>query len=186
MAESRVSGRYAKSLVDLAKEINVLDNVAEDMRFFVKVASENRELMRVMQNPIITSDKKLSIIEALFKGRVNDVTLSLFAIVIKKNRESLLFDIAQEFIGIERNIKGIKVAEITTTFPLSDNIREDFREMIFRNENTKKVEIKEKIDKNILGGYILKIGDRQIDESVLSKLQKLKNKFKDNSYISKY
>jgi len=184
MASSRVASRYARSLIGLAKGKSLLPQVAEDMTLVAKIASENPLFAKVMANPIIGHDKKLGILNSIFKGRVNDLSFSLFSIITTKNRETHLVSIAQAFLDQYREMQGIEVAEVTTTFPLTDSIKADFLNMISKKEH-KKIELREKVDKDILGGYVLKIGDRQIDESIKSKLLKLKSKFKDNPYISK-
>jgi F-type H+-transporting ATPase subunit delta len=185
MHESRVASRYAKSLLDLAKEKGVLEQVEKDMEFFYKICLENPSLVRILKNPIISHDKKRSILEKLLKGKVNEMTLSMFQIISRKNREAYLFYIAKDFLRQYRDYKGIEEAEVTTTFPLTDAQRTSFINLV-AGATGKKVELKEKINQDIIGGFVLKIGDRQVDESVKSKLQKLRTKFKDNPYISKY
>ncbi len=180
MHESRVASRYAKSLLLLAKEKGVLDFLIHDMNLFAQVCEQNPDFVRAMKNPIINHDKKLSILKKLFEGKVNPITISIFEIVTRKNREEYLPDIAYEFKAQYRELNGIIAAEVTTTFPLTDELRKQFNGLVSKG---KPVELKELVDKDIIGGFILKVGDNQIDESIKSKLQKLKTKFKDNSYI---
>lgn len=185
MHESRVASRYAKSLLDLAQEKGVLDQIEKDMAFFHKICQENPQLVRILKNPIINHEKKKKVLEQLLKGKVNEMTLAMFRIISNKNREAYLFYIAKEFLHQYRVLKGIEEAEVTTTFPLTDAQRTSFINMV-AGATGKKVELKEKINQEILGGFVLKIGDRQVDESVKSKLTKLRTKFKDNPYIVKY
>lgn len=185
MHESRVASRYAKSLLDLSREQNLLDVVFADMELFAKVGEENPQLVRVLKNPIITQDKKLGILTGLFKGKVNSLTLSMFDIITKKGREGYLFYIAKDFITQYRALKGITTAEVVTTYALSADQRNAFVKII-QGATNNKVELTEKVDSDIIGGYILKIGDKQIDETIKSKLNRLKNKFTDNTYIAKY
>jgi len=185
MHEYRVASRYAKSLLDFAKEKGVVDQVEKDMVFFAQLCEATPELSRVLKNPIIPHSKKMGILEKLLKGRVNDMTFTLFQIISRKNREAYLYFVAKEFINQYRKFKGIESAEVTTTFPLTDAQRTSFINLIAASTG-KKVELKEKINQEIIGGFVLKIGDRQVDQSVKSKLQKLKTKFKDNPYVSKY
>lgn len=185
MQETRVATRYARSLVEFAKEKGVLEQVANDMLLFVKAANETPQFSKILKNPTIPHGKKLSILNAIFQGKVNEVSLSIFRIVTKKNRESYLIDIAREFTHQYRVINGTELAEVTTTFPLNEAARNNFRSLIARSGNKSKIELKEKVDKSILGGYILKIGDNQVDQSIKTKLQKVRSKFKDNPYISK-
>jgi F-type H+-transporting ATPase subunit delta len=185
MHESRVASRYAKALLDLSKEKGVLEEVEKDMELFNKICHENPLFVRVMSNPIIPHDKKQAILNKLLKGKVNKMTLLIFGIISQKNRESYLFHIAKEFITQYKEYKGIETAEVTTTFPLTDAQKTTFINIIGGLKG-KKVDLQEKRDESIIGGYILKVGDRQIDESIKFKLQRLKSKFKDNPYIAKY
>ncbi|MBX9853754.1 MAG: ATP synthase F1 subunit delta [Cytophagaceae bacterium] len=185
MHESRVASRYANSLLELAHEKGALEQVHKDMVLFTKIGEENPALVRIFKNPIITHEKKLAILNSLLKGRVSDLTFSMFDIISRKNREPYLYFIAKEFISLYKKKNNIETAEVTTTFPLTDAQRTSFVNLV-AGATGKKVDLHEKIQDEIIGGYILKIGDRQIDESVKSKLQKLRTKFKDNPYISKY
>jgi F-type H+-transporting ATPase subunit delta len=183
--ESRVASRYAKSLLELAKEKNVLDFVVHDMALFSKTCNDNRALVNTLVSPIIKNDRKLAILKSLFNGKVNPLTLSLFEIISRKNRENYLPEIAKEFAAQYREMKGILAGTVTTPFPINDELRTQFKGIVSKAYG-KDVELEEKVNKDIIGGFILKVGDKQIDESVKNKLQRLKNKFKDNSYVAKY
>ncbi len=95
MVDSRAASRYAKSLLGLAIEQNAVEQVAEDMKLFTKVVEGNKEFGLMLRNPIIKHDKKRDILEKLFKGKVNTLTLSIFDIITRKNREPLLASIAK-------------------------------------------------------------------------------------------
>ncbi len=183
--ESRVASRYAKSMLGLAKEKNVLDFIVHDMALFASVCAENLALVNTLKSPIIKNDKKLSILKSLFSGKVNPLTISLFEIISRKNREGYLYEISKEFAAQYREMKGILSGTVTTPFQISDDLRNQFKAIVSKAYG-KDIELQEKVDKDIIGGFILKVGDSQIDESVKNKLQRLKNKFKDNSYVAKY
>jgi len=185
MHQSRIASPYAKSLLLFAGERGVLEQVKNDMNLFIKVCSENHILLHVFKNPIISQDKKEKILTSLFKGRFNDMTLSLFKIINRKNRDAYLLDIALEFEHQYKALKGIQEAEVTSAYTLTTEQKQAFVGMV-ENISGKKAELKEKIDESIIGGFILRIEDRQVDESIKSKLEKLKSNFKDNSYISKF
>lgn len=185
MSEIRVASRYASSLLELAEEKGVLDQVEKDMRYFLSVCDASHEFVVVLKNPIIPHSKKKQILTAMFTGKVSDITLNLFNLVTLKNREEALPAIAREFKSLYRVKQGIELAEVTTTYPLSEEQRVQFISLV-ASKSGKKVELNEKVDTTILGGYILKIGDRMIDESIQNKLIRLKSKLKDNSYTPKY
>jgi F-type H+-transporting ATPase subunit delta len=131
----------------------------------------------MLKSPIIESDKKSQIIKELFTDRVHKMTMSFYDIITKKNREKFLPAIAREFHIQYNSSHKIGMAKVTTVFPLDDSLRADFKQLIsnFTDENT--VELEEEIDQELIGGYQLKIGWNQIDESLRGKLNKLKLKF---------
>jgi F-type H+-transporting ATPase subunit delta len=184
MNESRVGSRYAQSLLELAMERGVLDQVEKDMTYFLAVCDASPEFVRVMNNPIIPHPKKKDILAQLFNGKVNELTSAMFALITQKQREGYLVSMAHEFATLYRINKGIELAEVTTSYPLQDEQRVQFINLVTKKTG-KKVQLTEKVDASILGGYILKVGDRMIDESIQNKLIRLKSKLKDNSYTPK-
>lgn len=173
MSVSIVAARYAKSLIELAKEQNVLEPVHEDMMFFQSVASQNRGLMLALKSPVVRHEKKLAILSAIFKARVNPVTFAIFEIITKKNRESILDAIADEFIIAYQEFQGIQKAVITTTTPLTEELRAQFKGIVAKSTG-KTVVLEEIIDPSLIGGYLLRVNDRQFDASIKSNLNKLK------------
>jgi F-type H+-transporting ATPase subunit delta len=184
MIETKVARRYAKSLIDLANEKGVLDAVNKDMKMFVEVCSQNRDLALVLSNPIVHSDKKLNILRSIFSDKMNKMTIAFFEIVIRKTREKYLIQIAKEFTEQYKYLKGIQTAEIISAVGLDDKLRKQVYEML-RNNNNSEVELIEKVDKNLIGGFVLRIDDRQYDASIASDLRKLTQAFSANPYIKK-
>lgn len=162
----------------------MLEQVNEDMKLFTKVASQNRDLHLLLRNPIVKSDKKMAVLNAVFKGKMNDLTLAFFNIVARKNRESLLEFIATEFKSQYNVYKGIKEASVTTAVPLTPALRNELGQRL-AVQTGHSIELEEKIDPSLIGGFVLRVGDQQIDSSVKYNLNKLRNKFKDNPYINK-
>lgn len=186
MVDSRAASRYVKSLLGLAVERNALDSVHQDMLLFSKICSENRSFELMLKNPIIRHDKKRDILERLFQGKVNPLTLAIFDILTRKNREPLLPTIAKEFHLAYNVHKGIGKASVTTAVPLDATLRSEFEEIAKRISERKQVELTEKIDKEMIGGFVLNVGDRQIDASVKNKLKALKVMFSHNPYIKEF
>ncbi|QHL87870.1 ATP synthase F1 subunit delta [Nibribacter ruber] len=184
MSDVRVASRYAKSLLELANERGQLEQVYADMLLFTKAVTETRDLHLVLQNPIVKHDKKLAILTSIFSGKVTELTLAFFKILTQKNRETILETVATEFVTQYNEIKGIQKATVTTAVPLTDELRATFQNMV-RERSGKTVDLKEVVNPAVVGGYVLRIGDEQIDNTVRAKVQKLKNKFKENPYITK-
>ncbi len=185
MSEFRIASRYAMSLLELAQEKGVLDQVNEDMAQFDKLCKTNRDFVLMLKNPIIQHHKKLALLKKIFGGKVHQLTMAIFDIITRKNREFILPMLAAEFGHQYNQFKGITEATVTTNFPLTDDLRKEFKSLLTRITN-QEVKLAEKVDKDMLGGYIIRVGDRQIDDSIDSRLLELKNKLISKSYIRKY
>ncbi|UII22031.1 ATP synthase F1 subunit delta [Fulvivirga ligni] len=186
MTEYRAASRYAKSLLELAKEKDVLDQVHADMQSFNTICEENRDFVLLLKNPVVKNDKKRAILEKIFSGKVNDLTLAIFDIISRKKREALLPAIAKEFHTQYNIFKSVEVAQVTTAVALTPDLRAKMEEMVKKISTKKTVHLEEKVDKDIIGGYILKVGDQQIDDSIRTKLKSLEHKFSQNPYIKEF
>ena len=186
MVDSRAASRYVKSLLSLAVEKNALEAVHGDMLMFSKLVDENRAFELLLRNPIIKHEKKRDILNKVFSGRVHPLTMSIFEILTRKNREPLLPAIAKEFHSAYNIHKGIGKATITTAVPLDDQLRAEFEGITKKLSEKDKVELIEKVDKEMIGGFVLNVGDRQIDASIKNKLKALKVKFSHNPYIKEF
>ncbi len=170
---SLIGNRYAKALIALANEQGKLEEVYNDMKFFEAVCSENDEFRKIMANPIVRHEKKFGILKKIFENRVTNVTFSIFSVLTRKNREQLLYPIAQEFHKLYDEQKGIQKVQVLTPVALTDAQKAEFSKIVSESMN-KTVELTEKIDESLIGGYVLKVGDTQIDTSVKHKLSELK------------
>ena len=184
--DSKAVWRYVKSLLDLAVEQKVLDEVHQDLLLFSKVVDENRGFGLMLKSPVIKHDKKRAILESLFAKKVNKLTMAFFDIITVKNREPLLPAIAREFHNSYNEHKGIKKATVISASPLDGKLRSEFESLVKSYSDKKEVELIEKIDKEMIGGFILNIGDRQIDASIKSRLKALQLQFSQNPYIKEY
>jgi len=186
MTDSRAASRYVKSLLSLAVEKNALEEVHSDMLMFSKVVDDNRAFQLLLKNPIIKHEKKRDILQKVFSGRVHPLTMSIFDILTRKNREPLLPTIAKEFHTAYNLHKGIGKATITTAVPLDAELRNEFENITKKLSEKDQVELIEKVDKDMIGGFVLSVGDKQIDASIKNKLRALKVEFSHNPYIKEF
>jgi F-type H+-transporting ATPase subunit delta len=175
---TRIAKRYAKAVVGLAQDKNELDRVKSDMKAFISVSKSNRDFELMLISPIVPQDKKADILEAIFKGKVSEVSENLFKLLANKKREAYLTLIAQEFIAQYNLINKIQVATLYTAIEVSDSVKIAAKELIAKATG-KTVILEEKIKEDLIGGYILRIEDVQLDASVKSQLNKLSIKFKN-------
>lgn len=183
MRETRVASRYAKSVLLLAIEKDQLDEVHADMKMVAQTCNESRDLSLLLRSPIIKSDKKQSIIDMLFKDKLSTISQSFVEIIVRKKREYLLEFIAEEFVSQYRNHKHITTANVTSAVKLDDTLKQRILGLV-RGEGNDDVELVEKIDESIIGGFIVRIGDKQVDASLARKINRLKTEFSKNQYVS--
>jgi F-type H+-transporting ATPase subunit delta len=176
MSELTVGTRYAKSLIDLAIEQNALEATKEDMTFFVQTLKANTQLQAVLRNPIISHDKKLKVLEGVFAGRVSANTLAFFKIMINKGRGEVLYPAAQEFVNLYNIKMKIVNAKVVSAAPLSEANKQEIIADVQRIAG-QQVILQTVVDPALIGGFVLTVGDRQIDTSVATSLKKLKKDF---------
>jgi F-type H+-transporting ATPase subunit delta len=176
MAKTKISTRYASSFLQIAVEKKILDNAAADMELIVDSFKSSRELRRAVESPVIRSETKQSILIDIFSGKVHNETMNFIKFVITKGRESGLSSIAARFLELRDEYLGVVQAEITSAFELSEQQKEEMRNS-FENTLGKKVNCNYQINKNLLGGFVAKVGDTVYDASVMHQLSLLKNHF---------
>lgn len=179
MLTSKVAKRYAQGLLDFAQESGLTDSVFSEMRDVLKIMDGSKDLRQFFASPIIDSKKKISIAGEIFKN-FSPVSKNIISLVIKQGRETHLKDIAQEFINKVEDLNGVQRVTLTSATQLSQqNIDEILKSSNLVNPNTK-FDLKMNINPDILGGYILRVGDQQVDASVKSKLNNIRKEFQLN------
>jgi F-type H+-transporting ATPase subunit delta len=185
MGKSRATIRYAKALFQLAVEQDILEKSYEDMVFINAICIESKDLLLLLKSPIVKTDKKLKILEEIFGSKINKVTMSFINIITSKKREGLLALVASSFIVLYKTHKKIETATVITAAPLDELLREEVINFIKKNGD-KKVELTEKIDESIVGGAIIKMGDKQLDASVSREISELRQLFNKNLYLQDF
>lgn len=178
MKETRVAPRYAASLLDLAIDQNQLEKVYQDVKHILSFVNESRDLRVLLESPVVSVDDKISVLKKIFTG-VTPLMLTFLELLTKKGREAYIQNILTEFNNLYNKHKNIQKAVVTTAVGLDDTLRKKVYEII-RSQTSSEVELVEKIDKNLIGGFIIKYGDKQIDSSILRSLQSLKRDLGEN------
>jgi len=176
MSELTVATRYAKSIIDLAEEKKSLEEIKKDMELFSETLKGSHELQAVLANPIIGHSRKIKILEAIFGSKINKMTDSFFKIMVNKSRAGVLYATANEFINQYNIIKHISRAYVTSAAPLSEENQKTIKAEL-EAATGGKIELHTKVDAGLIGGFVLTIGDRQIDTSISSSLIRLQNDF---------
>jgi len=186
MSASKIASRYAKALMDLAIERGELASVHGDVELFDKSLASNDDLRLLLKSPIVNTEKKQTILTRVFGGSFSETTTSFMGIVLRKRREAYLPEMVDAFIEQYRTYKSITTAELTTAVPVDGVILAKVRHMVLANTGRKNIELTTKVDKSLIGGFILTFDDKLYDSSISHKLAKLRKQFVENKYIKKY
>ncbi len=181
MEGTRVAARYAKSFIDLTMEQGILEQAYADMKLIAEVAEQNPELISLLKSPIVKTEKKQVILKEIFGSKINKVTTAYLNLITSRRRETYLPEVAEEFINQYNEKKKILTAVIITANGIDDNIRQRVIDVVKQSGNSEVI-LKEKIDKALIGGFILRVGDKQVDTSIARKLDNLKRSFKETPF----
>ena len=182
MKSTRAAQRYAKAILELAKDQNAAEVVNNDMVSISETVSTSEDLQEVLASPVVKSDVKKSALKEIFKD-AHTITLGAFDVLIDNNRIIQLQAVAQKYTALFNEMNHIQVAKVTTAVPLDAHLEAKILEKV--KELTGNVATLEStVDPSILGGFILRIGDLQYNTSVAKSLSNLKREFTNNTYIS--
>jgi ATP synthase, F1 delta subunit len=169
-----ISDRYASALYDLAAEKKVVDPVLNDLLNLKKILNDNKELNLVIRSPLISSPDKLNIFNSLLqKINANELTNTFLKVIEKNKRFSSLASIILQFININSHKRGDVLADITSADELNDDQKTNITNQL-KNILGDKLSLSFDVDKNIMGGLIVKVGSKMIDTSLVNKINKLK------------
>jgi len=172
MSGTRAAIRYAKAILEIAESKGVASKVGTDMSLIFSTISTNAELNIFIQSPTIKVEQKENALLEVFSN-ANAVTKSLFHLLLENKRFEILDAIAVEYNKLFDVLNGVEVAKVTTAIPMDAALEAKVSAKIATFSN-KKITIENTIDPSIIGGFILRIGDKQYNGSVANRLQVLK------------
>jgi F-type H+-transporting ATPase subunit delta len=172
MASTRAAIRYAKAILEIADSKKVASEVSADMALIASTITGNLELSSFIENPLIKTETKKDVVSEVFAS-VNPVTKSLFHLLLENKRFEILDAIAIEYNNLFDILNGVQVAKVTTAIAMDAALEAKVLAKIATFSN-KKITIENTIDPSIIGGFILRIGDKQYNASIANRLQVLK------------
>ena len=169
-----ISDRYASALYDLASEKKLVDIVLDDLLFIQSMIKNNKDLKLVVKSPLIKSNDKLVILQNILKSKKPNELSSTFLKVLSKNKRfQKTLDIISQFKNINAQKRGDVLADITSAEKLSNEQQDSIKEQL-RTILGDKLSLNYKVDEQIIGGLIIKVGSKMIDTSLSNKINKLK------------
>ena len=181
MAESKVAKRYAKSLLGLATELNQQEAAFADMNLLASTIEDCNDLGILLASPVVRPDLKQSIMINIFGNQFSELTTKFINLIIEKGRESQLKYIASNYVAQYKAGKGINTATVRTASKLLPDAFAKI-EALVKEQTGGEIELKEVIDPELIGGFVLRVGDKQLDTSILSELNDLRGEFDKNLY----
>lgn len=176
MKNSRVARRYAQALMMTADSPKAIDEIAGDLETIKKVFDGSRELRRFIDSPIISSEKKLSILRELFISRVSKKTMSFIELLIEKQREDSMLGIVEQYMVLRDAKYGIINVDVSSAVEITPQQGKNLSEKL--GEYTKKkVRVRFALDTALKGGLVVKIGDTVLDASVKRQLELMREQF---------
>mgnify|MGYP002069388992 FL=1 len=160
-------------MFELAVEENKVDDLLDEIGQLQKVLQENVDFGRLMTHPKINKDEKIQVVTDVFKGRISDELLGFLTIIISKDRYQEIDGILEYFLTEVKKYKGIGVATVTTAVPLREEQCKKVEQRLLDTTDYKSMEIHYKQDAALIGGMVIRIGDRVVDSSISTKLNEL-------------
>ena len=185
MKNPKLASRYAQALYDFSIEMNHVENVYHDILHIQEIITVHKELKTVLESPIISHDKKESIIREIFKEHLCETTYNFFSLIVKKRREPQLLLICTQFVKIYYKNHNIKEAYITSAERFSEEMVHYIKSFLEKDSPYTFI-IHPTVDPKIIGGLVIKIDDFYYDASIQAKINKLKAEFSQNKYAAAF
>lgn len=173
MKVGKIAVRYAKALFMSSKDRDVLEAVREDMELILAAVTGIPDLRKLLESPVIEAGKKTSVLLSIFEGKISDLTLDFIRLVTGNNREDYLDGISRHYIKLYKEEKGIKIASVETAAPLTKELRQEMIALI-KKAFKAEIELHEEVKSELIGGFVLRVEDQQLDASVRGKLIRIK------------
>jgi len=172
-ATAAVSRPYAEALMSLAQSNNVADKFDSDVRSLLNLLKESESLQKFFANPFIDADDKKGVISKILSDDTNPMFRNFLMLLVDRRRIILLEDIAQEYLAKLRELNQTVLAEVISAVPLTDEQKQTIKEKVKAMTDAREVELDSKINSDIIGGVIIKVGSQVIDSSLRGQLRRL-------------
>jgi F-type H+-transporting ATPase subunit delta len=177
MSTGNIAVRYARALFLSAREKKLLDPVRADMELLLET-SRNPELLSVIESPVISSGKKAGALTELFRSRMHALSVDFLQLVVGNNREEYLPGMARHYIRLYKEEKGIQVAVVSSARKLGPESTALIEELVRKAFHTE-IELQHEVREDLIGGFVLRIENRQLDASVKGKLASIKKELQE-------
>lgn len=173
MDQSTITVRYAKAFFSTAKEKNLLDTLKSDIELVLDVCNNSADFILLIESPVVKASKKADLIAAIFKSKVEELTLNFLLLIAKNKREVHIPGICRNFLDLTRKDQNIKSAVLTTASEVDSKTIKKIEKLLGKELNAT-IELSTKVNPEIIGGLVLRLDDNQYDASIATQLKKIK------------
>ena len=171
-----VGATYGEALFELAVEEGREEELMNEVILLRELLSENPDFGKLMNHPKVLKEDKLEVLEAVFKGRVSEELVGFLHLIVSKDRYGEIDSILDYFIDEVKQVKGIGVAYVATALDLSEAKKKEVEQKLLSTTSFTRMEMHYQVDESLIGGMVIRIGDRVVDSSIKSKLDALQKK----------
>ena len=168
-----VGATYGEALFELAVEEGREEELMNEVILLRELLSDNPDFGKLMNHPKVLKEDKLEVLEAVFKGRVSEELVGFLHLIVSKDRYGEIDSILDYFINEVKQVKGIGVAYVATALDLSEAKKKEVEQKLLSTTSFTRMEMHYQVDESLIGGMVIRIGDRVVDSSIRSKLSGL-------------
>ncbi|MCT4616204.1 MAG: ATP synthase F1 subunit delta [Marinifilaceae bacterium] len=176
MNESKIPVRYAKAFFESGKDKDILNQLYNDLELIDSILTESERFNAMLESPVIKSSDKIKALKSIFENKLNDLSLKFLYMLAQNKREVYLKSIIRNFAAMYRKDQSIIQVKYTAANPINNDTKESIKSKL-ENSLNQKIELKERLNPDLIGGFVLQIEDKLLDMSIKGKLNKIKKEF---------
>jgi F-type H+-transporting ATPase subunit delta len=173
LVSTEIAEPYAQALMAVAQGNNLVDQIGEDMSAIAALMKESAEFRTCVENPLYSGEAKKGILRQVLGAQVHPFTLNFLLVLVDRGRISFLEAVCQQFRILVRQLNKTVLAEVTSAVALSEEQQESIRQQVLTMTQAAQVEFEVRIDPDLIGGVIIKVGSQVIDASLRSQLRRI-------------
>lgn len=173
MDHSAINVRYAKAFFSTAKEKKLLDELKADIQLVLDICTDSKEFILLLESPVVKISQKSEIIKQIFKGKVEELSLNFLLLITQNKREANIPGICRNFLDLTRKDQNVKTAILTTASEVNTKALQKVTQLLEKELNAT-IELKTRVNPDLLGGLVLRLEDKQYDASIATHLKRVK------------
>ncbi len=173
VVQAQVLEPYAQALMSVAQTHNITEEIGENVRSLLSLLQESAELKDLLANPLVKLEVKKAVVNQIVGDRIHPYTVNFLKLLVDRRRILFLEGICQQYLAILRKLNQTVLAEVTSAVELNEAQQQAVKERVKTIANANQVELELKLDSELIGGVIIKVGSQVIDASLRGQLRRI-------------